>query len=109
MSARGATGAEGRAEAFAALIAGNLGLILTNRSWSKNIFGTFRARNPALWLVVGGAAGTLALVLTVPALRDVFQFGDVRPARVLLAVAAGLASIVWIEIVKLRTRRRLSG
>jgi len=109
MSAQGAAGSEGRAEAFAALIAGNLGLILTNRSWSKTIFGTFRARNPALWLVVGGAVGTLALVLTVPALRDVFQFGDVRPVRVLLAVAAGLASIVWIEIVKLRTRRRLPG
>jgi Ca2+-transporting ATPase len=102
MPGHGGPGGPARAAAFAALIAGNLGLILTNRSWSRTILGSFGARNTALWLVVAGAAATLALVLTVPALRDLFQFGPVRLADAFLGVAAGAGSILWFEIFKLR-------
>jgi Ca2+-transporting ATPase len=105
MLGRGGPEGPGRAVAFAALIAGNLGLILTNRSWSRTILGSLRASNPALWLVVGGAAGTLALVLAVPVLRDLFRFERVGPADALLGVAAGAASILWFELFKLRPRR----
>jgi hypothetical protein len=69
------------------------------------ILGTFRASNPALWLVVGGAAGTLALVLAVPGLRQVFRFAEVRPADALFGVAAGAASILWFELFKLWPHR----
>jgi P-type Ca2+ transporter type 2C len=103
--ARGGPEGSGRAAAFAALITGNLGLILTNRSWSRTILGSLRAVNPALWLVVGGAAVTLALVLAVPGLRQVFQFSEVRPADALMGVAAGAASILWFELFKLWPRR----
>jgi Ca2+-transporting ATPase len=105
MLGRGGPEGPGRAVAFAALIAGNLGLILTNRSWSRTILGSLRASNPALWLVVGGAAGTLALVLAVPVLRELFRFERVGPADALLGVAAGAASILWFELFKLRPRR----
>jgi Ca2+-transporting ATPase len=105
MPGHGGPEGPGRAAAFAALIAGNLALILTNRSWSKTILGSFGARNTALWLVVAGAAATLALVLAVPALRDLFQFGRVRPTDALLGVAAGAASILWFELLKLLPRR----
>ena len=97
----GAASAEGRAEAFAALIAGNLALILTNRSWSATIWTTLRNRNTALWLVVGGAAATLVAVLATPALREVFRFAEVSLGNTLIAVAAGAGSIVWFEILKL--------
>jgi P-type Ca2+ transporter type 2C len=107
MPGHGGPEGPGRAAAFAALIVGNLGLILTNRSWSRTILGSFRTRNAALWLVVAGAAATLALVLAVPALRDLFQFGRVRPADALLGVAAGAASIVWFEVFKLLSPRSL--
>ncbi len=105
MLGRGGPEGPGRAVAFAALIAGNLGLILTNRSWSRTILGSLQSSNPALWLVVGGAAGTLALVLAVPVLRDLFRFERVGPADALLGVAAGAASILWFELFKLRPRR----
>jgi Ca2+-transporting ATPase len=105
MQARGGPEGAARAVAFAALIAGNLGLILTNRSWSKTILGSFRASNAALWLVVGGATATLALVLAVPGLRDIFRFAEVRPTDALLGVAAGIASILWFELFKLRPHR----
>src|SRR6202162_4922744 len=105
MRARGGPDGAGRAGAFAALMAGNLGLILTNRSWSRTILGSFRASNAALWLVVGGATGTLALVLAVPGLRALFRFAEVRPADALLGAAAGMASILWFELFKLRPHR----
>ena len=105
MLARGGTEGAARAVAFAALIAGNLGLVLTNRSWSRTILGSLRASNAALWLVVGGAAGTLALALAVPGLRDLFRFAEVRLADALFGVAAGAASILWFELFKLRRNR----
>jgi Ca2+-transporting ATPase len=100
----GAVGAP-RGAAFAALIVGNLGLILTNRSLSTTIFGSFALRNPALWWVVGLAGATLAFVLAVPGLRDLFHFSEIRPADALLGIAAGVASIFWFELLKLRRRR----
>jgi Ca2+-transporting ATPase len=106
MLGRGGPAGPGRAVAFAALIAGNLGLILTNRSWSRTIFGSFRSRNPALWLVVAGAAVTLGLVLAVPFLRGLFRFEQIGPAEALLGVAAGMASVVWFELFKLRAASR---
>jgi Ca2+-transporting ATPase len=107
MLGRGGPAGPGRAVAFAALIAGNLGLILTNRSWSRTIFGSFRSKNPALWLVVGGAAVTLGLVLAVPFLRGLFRFEPVGPAEALLGVGAGIASVFWFELFKVIRRGRL--
>ena len=105
MRARGGLEGAGRAVAFTALITGNLGLILTNRSWSRTILGSFRAGNAALWLVVGAAAGTLALVLSVPGLRELFRFAELSPVDALLGAAAGAASILWFELFKLRRHR----
>ena len=105
MVGRGVPEGAGRAVAFAALIAGNLGLILTNRSWSRSILSSLRASNPALWLVVGGAAATLALVLAVPGLRALFRFAPVRPVDAAIGAAAGVASILWFELFKLWPHR----
>jgi len=96
------TGSEdaGRALAFAALIAGNVGLILVNRSWRRSALGSLSQRNWAVWAVVAGASGTLALALAVPFLRRVFRFGQVAPGDLALAVGAGLLSLAWFELVK---------
>ncbi len=45
---------EARALTFTTLIIANLGLILTNRSWSRTILSTLRSPNAALWWVLGG-------------------------------------------------------
>ena len=89
-----------RALAFAALIAGNLALILVNRSWRRSALGSLGQRNWAVWAVVAGASGTLALALAVPFLRRVFRFGQVAPDDLALAVGAGLLSLAWFELVK---------
>jgi P-type Ca2+ transporter type 2C len=101
--ARGVPVGAVRGAAFAALIVGNLGLILANRS-PKTLLESFRRRNPALWWIVGSAFATLLLVLAVPGLRDLFRFSEVRAAESLLGIGAGAASLLWLELLNLGRR-----
>jgi len=96
------TGAEasGRALAFVALVAGNLGLILVNRSWERSVLATLLARNVASWAVVGGAAAFAALAVATPFLRGPFRFGPVGADDVALAAVGGLLSLAWFEALK---------
>jgi Ca2+-transporting ATPase len=92
--------ASGRALAFSALVAGNVSLILVNRSWRRTVLGTLATRNAAVWAVIGGAAVTLFLVLRVPFLGRIFRFGAVDGHDLLAAVLAGLGCLVWFEVLK---------
>jgi Ca2+-transporting ATPase len=96
---------EGRALAFAALIAGNVALILVNRSWERSLSATFLTRNVASWAVILGASAMLGLVLNVPFLRELFHFGPVARADLALALVAGFLALSWFEIWKLFSRR----
>ncbi len=89
-----------RALTFTALIFANLALIFTNRSWTTNAFSALRVRNAALWWIVGAALAVLALVLYVPALRDLFGFGVLSALDVLLCLVAGVISVAWFEVFK---------
>ena len=103
---RGQGEAEARALAFTTLIFANLGLILTNRSWSRTILDTVGNRNPALWWVTGGAIAFLALVLSVPFLRGLFHFARLHTVDLALCFAAGVVSILWFEGLKAYRRGR---
>jgi len=96
------TGSEmaGRSLAFVALVAGNVALILVNRSWQRGLVGTLAARNLASWAVVAGATGSLLLTLLVPFFRDLFRFAPVTLHDALIAAAAGAASLAWFEVLK---------
>jgi P-type Ca2+ transporter type 2C len=91
---------EARMMSFASLVIANLGLILTNRSWTRPIVATLRVPNPALWWVVGGAAVFLALTISVPFLRGLFSFGPLHLWELALVAGAGLFSILTSESVK---------
>ena len=91
---------EARALTFTTLIIANLGLILTNRSWSRTILKMLRAPNDALWWVVGGAAIFLALVLYVPFLRNLFRFSYMHAVDIFICAGAGVMSIIWFEGLK---------
>ena len=52
---RGQGEEDARTLTFTSLIIANLGLILTNRSWSQTAMAILRKPNAALWWVVGGA------------------------------------------------------
>ena len=100
-----------RAMAFSTLVAANLSVILTNRSWTRTIIQMFKAPNQALWWVVSGAALFLMLVLYLPALRNVFHFGFLGAGQLTLCLAAGAASVLWFEALKFFRvfQRRQSG
>jgi P-type Ca2+ transporter type 2C len=86
---------------FISLVVGNLGLIFTNRSWTKSILSTLRIPNPSLWWVSGGALGFLILVSIVPFLRDLFKFDPISLWEYLACMSAGVISILASESVKL--------
>lgn len=101
----GATGNEARALTFSTMVIGNLGLILSNRSWQYTILRALNNKNPALWLVIGGAFCFLLFALTLPFLREVFHFAPVTPYHLMLSIAAGLGSVLWFELYKVIHRR----
>ncbi|MFA4987325.1 MAG: cation-translocating P-type ATPase, partial [Candidatus Brocadiia bacterium] len=95
-----------RALAFTALVVANICLILTNRSRTRTVISMFREPNGALWWVIGGATVGMGLILYLPFLRALFHFNALDLADVGLCIGAGIASIVWFELLKLWERRR---
>jgi Ca2+-transporting ATPase len=97
---------DARAMAFTTLIFANLGLILTNRSWSNTIISTLRAKNSALWAVISGAVFFLGLALYVPPLRNLFHFSLISLADIIFCFAGGALSIAWFEALKVVNKFR---
>ena len=99
-----------RAMAFTALVLGNAALILSNRSQSRSIFATLGMPNRALWWVVGGALGGLAVALYLPPMQRIFNFEALAWSDLLLCMLAASAGMLWSETVKVlpRTRKNLA-
>jgi Ca2+-transporting ATPase len=107
--ARGATPEHARTLAFTTLLAGNLGLIATNRARSRRLFAVLFEKNLAATFVSLGSLAFLALAITAPPLRALFHFALVPPAAAALALGAGLAAVIWFELVKAVRLRRERG
>ena len=97
---RGDNEQEIRALTFTTLMISNLGLILTNRSWSRTFAATLRFPNKALFPVVMGAIIFLGIVLYVPVLINLFRFSALHPFDLLLCLSAGIGSVLWFEMLK---------
>ena len=95
-----------RALSFTTLVAGNLALIFVNRSWTHTILGGVMTKNKALWWVSGGTVAMLALLFAVPDARELFKFDVPHLADMAIALAAGVASVLWFELYKVIQRRR---
>jgi len=92
-----------RALTFTTLVAGNLSLILVNRSWRHSVLHTFVIHNPALWWVIVGAFTFLSLALSLPLFREIFHFSLITTQQFILCVLAGMVSVIWFEFYKLWT------
>lgn len=66
-----------------------------------------RVRNPALWWVLAGSFAFLALVVYVPALRELFRFASLHVVDWAVCLVAGMVSVAWFELLK--TRRSYLG
>lgn len=91
---------------FVTLIASNIGVILSNRSWTSGIFKILVTPNKTVKWVVGGAIFFLVLILNVPFLLDLFQFERINILEVVICTFAGFFSITWFEIFKLVQARK---
>jgi Ca2+-transporting ATPase len=106
---RGQSEEDARALTFTTLIIANLGLIFTNRSWTRIVLDTLRSPNAALWWVTGGALAFLGLVLYVPFLQNLFRVSFLHPIDVFICFVAGVVSILWFEVMKWVNNRRKHG
>ena len=97
---RGLGDTDARTLTFVTLVLANLGLILTNRSWTRTIVGSIRVPNRSLWYVLVGALVFLVLALYVPFLRGLFKFSTLHPTDLLICVIGGGVSIAWFEAFK---------
>ena len=102
---RGQNEFETRALTFSTLIIANLGLIFTNRSWSRTIISSLRSPNAALWWVVGGTLVLFSLLLYVPFLRDLFRLSILHPIDLAICFVGGLISILWFEGLKVLNKK----
>jgi Ca2+-transporting ATPase len=91
---------EVRAMTFTTLIVSNIAVILTNRSWTDNIFKIIATPNKAVLWVVGGAIFFLALILNIPFFLDLFQFHKLELINIVICSLAGLTTVVWFELYK---------
>lgn len=78
----------------------NAGLVLVNRSESLSIVTAFRQRNQALWWMLGVTAGILVIILLLPVARDLFAFEPLHAHDVAVAIAAGIAALVLLDLLK---------
>ena len=97
---------EARLLAFTNLVIGNLGLIFTNRSWTRSILATLRIPNSALWWVTGAALAFLVLTWELPFMRSLFSFAPVELWELALCLVTGLLAILISESVKLPAIQR---
>jgi P-type Ca2+ transporter type 2C len=106
---RGQGEAEARALTFTALIFGNLGLILVNRSWSRTALQMLRFPNPAFWWILGGTLVFLGLILYIPFFQNLFHFSRLHPNDLLLCLASGMAGVFWFEGLKIINSHESNG
>ena len=97
---------EARATAFATLVAGNLALILANRSRSLTMLGSLARPTRALWWIVAATLVALAATIYLPAAAALFRFEPIGPGLLASAGAAGHASVLWYDVYKLARPRR---
>ncbi len=102
---QGFTEERARAMAFTALVLGNAALILSNRSQSRNILTTLRMPNRALWWIVGGALGGLAVVLYLPPMQHLFKFEALIWSDLLPCLLVALAGVAWSEGFKIFAKK----
>ena len=104
---RGMAADEARALTFTTLVLASIGLILTNRSWTRSALVTLRSPNPALWWVTSGAVVILALIIFLPVLSGLLSFGALHVLDVVLCTIAGLITFALFEAFKLIRAPRL--
>lgn len=98
--AQGVGEGELRAAVFLTMVGCNVALVLASRSLRHGAATLLGGGNRALWWIVFGAIAGLALIMTTPALRGLFRFGELGTLTAGLGVAASLVSLLLFDGLK---------
>jgi Ca2+-transporting ATPase len=79
-----------RAVTFTALVITDLALVIASRVSPAGRLNAILRPNPTLWGLGGGLILLLAIVLSIPAGRSLFNFGQIDRSDLMIVVAAGL-------------------
>jgi Ca2+-transporting ATPase len=96
-----------RSMVFVMLVLANIALIFVNRTFSSSLREVLGRPNAVLWWGLGIAAGVIATIFLLPALRQFFGLTALGVAQWLYAICLALALMAALEIAKLAWRRRL--
>lgn len=91
---------ETRTAIFLTLIASNILLTLSNRSFYYSVFTTIRYKNNLVLMIIGITVLMTTLLFFVPSFSNFFMFDRITLKHGLLCVLAAFVSVMWIEIYK---------
>ena len=94
-----------RSMGFLTLVCANYALIFANRSFSASPLEGFARPNPWLWISVASTAGAMVAIFRIPAFRGFLHLGPLQTGHSLLCIAAAVALLGGLEVVKLLGRR----
>ena len=97
-----------RSMGFVTLVCANYALIFANRSFSASPLAGLSRPNPSFWISVGATAAALTAIYALAAMRRFLQLAPLHAGEVLLCVAAAVALLGALELVKLASRRASS-
>jgi glycopeptide antibiotics resistance protein len=83
-------------------------MILSNRSLTRSSISMLREKNAAFRWVMAGTVLVMGLVLAVPLLQGLFQFGAFTVNDLLLALTGGIAAVGMMELLKLVSWNKIS-
>ena len=89
-----------RAIAFSSLIIGNIFLILTTLSKTRNALSVLFEKNIALLIILFAAAGLLVMLITVPYLQTIFSFNNPGLSHFVNSIIAASIVLLTLEIIK---------
>ena len=97
-----------RAIAFTSLILGNMFLILTTLSKSRNVFAVILEKNKTLLIILSAASTILVLIIAIPYLRKLFSFDYPGIKHFIISIIGSFSVLLILEIIKfIRFRKSL--
>jgi len=104
----GHTNEEVRAIAFSSLIIGNIFLILTNLSKTRNFLKVITERNWAVWIILSTAIIMMLLIISIPFLQQIFGFEFPGLKHFISSLIGAISILLILETVKFfRNRKKL--
>lgn len=102
----GHTDGEVRLIAFSSLIIGNMFLIVSTLSKTRNVIDVIREKNKALLVILGAAFGILLLLVSVPYLRTIFSFDYPGIGHFLVSFIGSIVLLLILESIKYVKNKR---